>query len=90
MPRKCSAGIGQRRTKREQGHCALTATSLDRVIGDRSISQSLFSMEDLQGARCHADSMVTHSVIPVVDSTSSVRFRLGRSVVSRVLSAQLL
>jgi predicted ATPase/DNA-binding winged helix-turn-helix (wHTH) protein len=86
-------GMGEYRAAQEVAHrfMTLAESSLDRFIGDRMISMTLFSMGDHRGARDHADRMLAHDLSTAeTSSASSVRFRFGQSVASRVQPAQLL
>ncbi|MDR6635529.1 putative ATPase/DNA-binding winged helix-turn-helix (wHTH) protein [Phyllobacterium sp. 1468] len=69
---------------------AVAESGLDRFIGDRMLSMTLFCMGDFRGARRHADLMLAHDVSTETASASSVRFRLGQSVSARIQPAQLL
>ena len=89
----CQIGMGEYRTslKLAQRFMALAESGLDRFIGDRMISMTLFSMGDHRGARRHADLMLTHQISSIeTRSTNAVRFRFGHSVTARVQPAQLL
>ncbi|TDW21175.1 transcriptional regulator [Rhizobium azibense] len=69
---------------------ALAQTGLDRFIGDRMLSMTLFCMGDFRSARRHADLMLAHDVSAETASATSVRFRFGQSVSARIQPAQLL
>ncbi|MER8387848.1 helix-turn-helix transcriptional regulator [Mesorhizobium sp. M1428] len=69
---------------------ALAQSGLDRFIGDRMLSMTLFCMGDFRGARRHADLMLAHDVSAETASANSVRFRFGQSVSARIQPAQLL
>ncbi|MER9663826.1 winged helix-turn-helix domain-containing protein [Mesorhizobium sp. M0159] len=69
---------------------ALAQSGLDRFIGDRMLSMTLFCMGDFRGARRHADLMLAHDIAAETASASSVRFRFGQSVSARIQPAQLL
>ncbi|UZF95490.1 ATP-binding protein [Bosea sp. NBC_00550] len=89
----CQVGMGEYRASLElaQRFMTLAESSLDRFIGDRMLSMTLFSMGDCRGARNHADRMLAHDVSAAGSSpASSVRFRFGQSVTARVQPAQLL
>jgi predicted ATPase/DNA-binding winged helix-turn-helix (wHTH) protein len=89
----CQIGMGEYRASLgiAQQFMKLAENSLDRFIGDRMISMTLFCMGDCKGARIHADRMLAHDTsTPEAISSSSVRFRLGQSVAARVQPAQLL
>ncbi|WP_267212583.1 ATP-binding protein [Chelatococcus asaccharovorans] len=89
----CQIGMGEYRTSLElaQRFMALAESGLDRFIGDRMISMTLFCMGDHRGARRHANLMLTHHIAPVeTRSVNAVRFRFGHSVTARVQPAQLL
>lgn len=89
----CQIGMGAYQTSLElaQRFMALAESGLDRFIGDRMISMTLFCMGDHRGARRHADLMLAHQMSPVeTRSINAVRFRFGHSVTARVQPAQLL
>jgi predicted ATPase/DNA-binding winged helix-turn-helix (wHTH) protein len=69
---------------------ALAQSGLDRFIGDRMLSMTLFCMGDFRGARRHADLMLGHDVSTDTVSANSVRFRFGQSISARIQPAQLL
>ncbi|MBB4228886.1 hypothetical protein [Rhizobium mongolense] len=68
----------------------LAQNGLDRFIGDRMLSMTLFCMGDFRGARRHADLMLAHDVSTDIPPGGSVRFRFGQSVSARIQPAQLL
>ena len=89
----CLIGMGEYRTSLEvaKRFMTLATNGLDRFIGDRMTSMTLFSMGDFRGARSHADRMLAHDISGArTNSTDSVRFRFGQSVSSRIQPAQLL
>lgn len=89
----CQTGMGEYRTSLEvaQRFMKLAQSGIDRFIGDRMISMTLFSMGDYPGARRHADRMLAHDTSAAeTNSTDSVRFRFGQSVAARIQPAQLL
>lgn len=89
----CRVGMGEYRNALgvAQQFMKLANNGLDRFIGDRMMSMTLFCMGDCKGARTHADRMLAHDVsAPEAISTSAVRFRFGQSVTARVQPAQLL
>ncbi len=69
---------------------ALAHSELDRFIGDRMLSMTLFCMGDFRVARRHADHMLAREVSAEIPSKSSLRFRFGQSVSARIQPAQLL
>ncbi len=69
---------------------AVAESGLDRFIGDRMLSMTLFCMGDFRGSRRHADLMLAHDVSAEIASANSVRFRFGQSVSARIQPAQLL
>lgn len=86
-------GLGDYRTSLEVARRFMTVaeSGLDRFIGDRMISMTLFCMGDCRGARIHADRMLAHDTSAAeASSSSSVRFRFGQSVSARIQPAQLL
>ncbi|MBB3268514.1 putative ATPase/DNA-binding winged helix-turn-helix (wHTH) protein [Azospirillum sp. OGB3] len=89
----CRVGMGEYRNALgvAQQFMKLANNGLDRFIGDRMMSMTLFCMGDCKGARTHADRMLAHDVsAPEAIATSAVRFRFGQSVTARVQPAQLL
>ena len=89
----CRVGMGEYRESLgiAQQFMKLADNGLDRFIGDRMMSMTLFCMGDCKGARTHADHMLAHDTsAPEAISSSSVRFRFGQSVTARVQPAQLL
>ncbi len=88
----CHVGMGEYRASLgvAQRFMNIAQNSLDRFIGDRMISMTLFCMGDCRGARTHADRMLAHETSPVAASSNSVRFRFGQSVSARIQPAQLL
>jgi predicted ATPase/DNA-binding winged helix-turn-helix (wHTH) protein len=86
-------GVGENRAAHDAARrfMALAGSGLDRFIGHRMVSMTLFVMGDHRGAREHADRMLAHD-IPAVEASSAspVRFRFGPSVASRIQPAQLL
>ncbi|WP_377810246.1 winged helix-turn-helix domain-containing protein [Azospirillum sp. A29] len=89
----CQIGMGEYRSSLgiAQRFMKLAGNGLDRFIGDRMISMTLFCMGDCKGARIHADRMLAHDTsTSETTSTSSVRFRFGQSVAARIQPAQLL
>lgn len=85
-------GMGEYRASRDNADrfVRLARNSLDRFIGDRMLSMTLFCMGDLRGARRHADLMLEHDVSTELPPGGFVRFRFGQSVSARVQPAQLL
>ncbi|RVE91917.1 adenylate cyclase [Sinorhizobium meliloti] len=69
---------------------ALGGSGLDRFIGDRMLSMTLFCVGDFRGSRRHADLMMTHDTSAETASAGSVRFRFGQSVSGKIQPAQLL
>lgn len=69
---------------------ALASNGLDRFIGDRMLSMTLFCVGDFRGSRRHAELMMTHETSSESVSTGSVCFRFGQSVSSKIQPAQLL
>ncbi|MGO6718675.1 ATP-binding protein [Rhizobium ruizarguesonis] len=68
----------------------LAQSGLDKFIGDRMLSMTLFCMGDFRGARRHADLMLARDVFTDIPPGGSVRFRFGQSVSARIQPAQLL
>lgn len=68
----------------------IAESGLDRFIGDRMLSMTLFCMGDFRGSRHHADLMLAHDVSAETNSSTSLRFRFGQSVSARIQPAQLL
>ncbi|MFK3857170.1 ATP-binding protein [Agrobacterium pusense] len=85
-------GMGEYRASRENADrfVRLARNGLDRFIGDRMLSMTLFCMGDFRGARRHADLMLEHDVSTELPPGGSVRFRFGQSVSARIQPAQLL
>ncbi|WP_132661693.1 ATP-binding protein [Rhizobium azibense] len=85
-------GMGEYRASRDNADrfVRLAQNSLDRFIGDRMLSMTLFCMGDFRGARRHADLMLAHDVFTDIPPGGSVRFRFGQSVSARIQPAQLL
>ncbi|MER9444454.1 helix-turn-helix transcriptional regulator [Mesorhizobium sp. M0340] len=85
-------GMGEYRASLENAErfLALAQSGIDRFIGDRMLSMTLFCMGDFRVARLHADLMLSHDVSAEIPSKSSVRFRFGQSVSARIQPAQLL
>ncbi|MGM5008964.1 ATP-binding protein [Rhizobium sp. 969_B3_N1_2] len=85
-------GMGEYRASRNNADrfVRLAQNGLDRFIGDRMLSMTLFCMGDFRGARHHADLMLAHDVFTDVPPGVSVRFRFGQSVSARIQPAQLL
>ena len=85
-------GMGEYRASRENADrfVSLARSSLDRFIGDRMLSMTLFCMGDLRGARRHADRMLEHDVSTELPPGGFVRFKFGQSVSARIQPAQLL
>ncbi|MBP2611480.1 ATP-binding protein [Agrobacterium pusense] len=85
-------GMGEYRASRENADrfVRLARNSLDRFIGDRMLSMTLFCMGDFRGARRHADLMLEHDVSTELPPGGYVRFRFGQSVSARIQPAQLL
>jgi len=85
-------GMGEYRASRDNAErfVRLAQNSLDRFIGDRMLSMTLFCMGDFRGARRHADLMLARDVFTDIPSGGSVRFRFGQSVSARIQPAQLL
>ncbi|MGO7365149.1 ATP-binding protein [Rhizobium leguminosarum] len=85
-------GMGEYRASRDNADrfVRLAQNGLDRFIGDRMLSMTLFCMGDFRGARHHADLMLAHDVFTDVPPGVSVRFRFGQSVSARIQPAQLL
>ncbi|MGO7446490.1 winged helix-turn-helix domain-containing protein [Rhizobium ruizarguesonis] len=85
-------GMGEYRASRDNADrfVRLAQNGLDRFIGDRMLSMTLFCMGDFRGARHHADLMLAHDVFTDVSPGVSVRFRFGQSVSARIQPAQLL
>ncbi|MBO0144602.1 winged helix-turn-helix domain-containing protein [Agrobacterium sp. Ap1] len=85
-------GMGEYRAslKSAERFVAIAKSGLDRFIGDRMLSMTLFCMGDFRGSRHHADLMLAHDVSAETSSPNSVRFRFGQSVSARIQPAQLL
>ncbi|WP_414814748.1 ATP-binding protein [Rhizobium sp. IY2] len=85
-------GMGEYRASRDTADrfVRLARNGLDRFIGDRMLSMTLFCMGDFRGARRHADLMLAHDVSTDIPPGGSVRFRFGQSVSARIQPAQLL
>lgn len=86
-------GMGDYRASLEvaQRFMTIAESGMDRFIGDRMVSMTLFCMGDCRGARIYADRMLAHDTSAAeASSTSSVRFRFGQSVSARIQPAQLL
>lgn len=86
-------GLGENRAAHNAAHrfMKLAGSSLDRFIGHRMISTTLFVMGEHRGAREHADRMLAYDIPAVAaGSASPVRFRFDPSVASRIQPAQLL
>ncbi|MER8659282.1 winged helix-turn-helix domain-containing protein [Mesorhizobium sp. M0847] len=85
-------GMGEYRAslRNAERFVALAQSGLDRFIGDRMLSMTLFCMGDFRGARHRADLMLAHDVSAETASAGSVRFRFGQSVSARIQPAQLL
>ncbi len=85
-------GMGEYRASRENADrfVRLARNSLDRFIGDRMLSMTLFCMGDFREARRHADLMLEHDVSAELPPGGYVRFRFGQTVSARIQPAQLL
>ncbi|MGO6842652.1 MULTISPECIES: ATP-binding protein [Rhizobium] len=85
-------GMGEYRASRDNADrfVRLAQNGLDRFIGDRMLSMTLFCMGDFRGARRHADLMLARDVFTDIPPGGSVRFRFGQSVSARIQPAQLL
>jgi predicted ATPase/DNA-binding winged helix-turn-helix (wHTH) protein len=85
-------GMGEYRASRDKADrfVRLARNGLDRFIGDRMLSMTLFCMGDLRGARRHADLMLEHDISTELPPGGFVRFRFGQSVSARIQPAQLL